>query len=224
MAPTIYIVRHAEGYHNSSYLGENIRDPFLTDKGKGQCEELCKNFPHHDKIEVLMASPMKRTIQTCKYSFQPVVDRLGKIVLAPLAQEASDESMDTGSCTEELVDTFGDLIDTHRVDEVHPYWYRNVGIFSPNPQAQIERARRLRCFLKSRPEKHIVLVSHGSFAHAITGNFTDSGEQTTRMWSNAECRIYTFDEASGDESKLVETQESIDNRPDLAKKDAETSA
>jgi len=224
MAPTLYIVRHAEGYHNSAHRGEDIQDPFLTDKGRGQCEELCKNFPHHDKIELLMASPMKRTIQTCKYSFQPVVDRLGKILLVPLAQEASDESMDTGSKTQELKDAFGDLIDTYRIEEVHPYWYRNIGRFAPDAEAQIERARQLRCFIKDRPEKHVVLVSHGSFAHAITGNFTDEGEQTTRMWSNAECRSYTFDEESGNQALIVETEESKGNRPDLELKDAETSA
>ncbi|GAB7343018.1 hypothetical protein MBLNU457_g1108t1 [Dothideomycetes sp. NU457] len=222
MAPTLHMVRHAEGYHNSAHMGENIKDPFLTDKGKGQCEELCKNFPHHDKIELLMASPMKRTIQTCKYSFQPVVDRLGKILLAPLAQEASDEAMDTGSSTQELKDAFGDLIDTHRADDVFPYWNRNIGKFDTDPRSQMERARQLRCYIMGMQHKHVVLVTHGSFAHAITGNFTAEGEETTRMWNNAECRSYTFDESSGEEARIEETEESKKNRPDLKKQDSGT--
>jgi hypothetical protein len=68
MPPTIHLVRHAEGYHvcrirlwtlnialtedlqNAEEWGEKIHDPFLTDKGKGQCEELCNRFPHHDEV------------------------------------------------------------------------------------------------------------------------------------------------------------------------------
>ncbi|CAD0086351.1 unnamed protein product [Aureobasidium vineae] len=56
MPPTLHLVRHAEGFHNSSWHGEAIHDPLLTEKGEAQCAELCKNFPHHDKIDMLMAS------------------------------------------------------------------------------------------------------------------------------------------------------------------------
>merc|ERR1712072_213969 len=49
MPPTLHIVRHAEGFHNSSKGGEGIHDPLLTEKGQEQCRKLCKDFPHHDK-------------------------------------------------------------------------------------------------------------------------------------------------------------------------------
>lgn len=79
----------------------------------------------------------------------------------------------------------------------------------------MERARQLRCLIMARPEKHIVLVAHGSFNHCLTGNFEPDGTQTTRMWVNAECRSYTFDEASGEAALIVETEESKKNRPEL---------
>lgn len=56
MPPTLHLVRHAEGFHNSAWHGEGIHDPLLTEKGEAQCAELCKNFPYHDKIDMLMAS------------------------------------------------------------------------------------------------------------------------------------------------------------------------
>jgi len=218
MPPTLHIVRHAEGFHNSSKGGEGIHDPLLTEKGQEQCRKLCKDFPHHDKIELLMASPMKRTIQTCKISFAPVVERGQRILLMPLAQESSDEPMDTGSTDEEITKEFGDLVDFHRLKDF-PYWNRNVGQFDTTPEARIERARKLRAEIRARPEKEIALVTHGSFAHSITGNMTMEGEETTRMWQNAECRTFTFNEED-EYAQLIETEESKQRRPDIQKRDS----
>ncbi|RMY49100.1 hypothetical protein D0863_15229 [Hortaea werneckii] len=216
MPPILHLVRHAEGYHNAAWHGEGIHDPFLTEHGQKQCEKLRQEFPDHDKIELLMASPMKRCIQTCRESFKPAVDRLGKILLMPLAQEASTEHMDTGSSAESIKEVFGGLVDIHRLTDVFPYWNYNVGRFSDDPGMQADRARQLRCFIMGRPEKHVVLVAHGSFNHCLTENFDETdGTQTTRMWVNAECRSYRFDESSGDQARIVELEESIKRRPEL---------
>lgn len=218
MPPTIHLVRHAQGHHNVAKGGESIHDPFLTDEGIQQAKDLCKRFTHHDDIDLLMASPMKRTIQTCQNAFEPAVQRGHKILLMPLAQESSDEPMDTGSTQEELQKTFGELIDTQRL-ELFPYWHTNSGRFAVEGDALIERARQLRTVLKARPEKNIAIVSHGSFAHYIVGNVDEDGEQTTRMWSNTECRSYAFADSGNDddEARLIELKESSDSRPDLEK-------
>lgn len=183
MAPTIHLVRHAQGHHNVAKGGEAIHDPFLTDEGIQQAKELCQNFPHHDDIDLLMASPMKRTIQTCQYAFEPAVKRGHKILLMPLAQESSDEPMDTGSSKEEIEKTFGDLVETQRLD-LFPYWHTNKGRFAADGTSLMERAKALRNVLKSRPEKNIGIVSHGLFAHYIVGNVDEDGQQETRMWGS----------------------------------------
>ena len=90
-----------------------------------------------------MANPMKRTIQTCQTSFQPVVDRGQKILLMPLAQESSDAPMDTGASTEELKSMFGDLIDTQRL-ELFPYWFTNPGRSDVDGESLIKRGAMLR--------------------------------------------------------------------------------
>ena len=167
------------------------------------------------QVDLLMASPMKRTIQTCKIAFAPEVERGLRILLMPLAQESSDEPMDTGSSDDEIREVFGDLVDLQRVEQM-PYWNHNVGQFDTTPEARIERARKLRNVLRSRPEKNIVLVTHGSFAHSITGNITLQGDETTRMWENAECRTFQFHGEDGD-AQLRETADSKEKRPDLKK-------
>ena len=101
----------------------------------------------------------------------------------PLAQESSDEPMDTGSSKEEIQKTFGDLVDTERLD-LFPYWHTNQGRFAVDGDSLIERARSLRKVLRSRPEQNIAIVSHGLFAHYIVGNIDEEGKQTTRMWSS----------------------------------------
>ncbi|CAD0086353.1 unnamed protein product [Aureobasidium vineae] len=156
---------------------------------------------------------MKRTIQTCKFSFKPAVDRGLQILLMPLAQESSDEPMDTGSEVSEIKSMFGDLVDEHRIADVYPYWHTNCGRFDTDPATMIDRARMLRLYIRDREEKNVVLVSHGTFAHAITGNFSEEGEQLTRMWENAECRTYTFSDGPG--AEIIETEESKKRRPSL---------
>ena len=162
---------------------------------------------------------MKRTIQTCQLSFQPAVDRGLKILLMPLAQESSDTPMDTGSSEDELKEAFGDLIDTQRI-QLFPYWHTNTGRFGIEPETLIERGSQLRKVLRERPEKNIAIVSHGTFAHFILGNVNAKGEQTTRMWANAECRSYEFMSEDDEDAQLVELQESRDKRPDLEIKDS----
>lgn len=118
--------------------------------------------------------------------------------------------MDTGSKPEVLDEIFGDLVD---LSETTEHWNKNVGIFASNPETMILRASKLRQKIRDRSEKEIVLVSHGVFLHAMAGNYSTDGEQLTRQWENTECRSYTFND--DEEATLVETEESIQNRPDL---------
>ncbi len=89
MAPIIYLVRHAQGYHNLSLENQQIPDPDLTPLGESQCDELCKKFDAHDKITHLVASPIRRTLHTCLRSFAPVVQSGKKVIALPDAQEIS---------------------------------------------------------------------------------------------------------------------------------------
>ncbi|KAL2034281.1 hypothetical protein VTO58DRAFT_104995 [Aureobasidium pullulans] len=54
MPPILHLVRHGEGFHNTAWHGEGICDPLLTPHGKSQCADVCKSFPYHDKLELLM--------------------------------------------------------------------------------------------------------------------------------------------------------------------------
>lgn len=100
-------------------------------------------------------------------------------------------------------------------------WWVHEGEFAFDPPALLERAAKLRRWIKQRPEKEVVLVAHGFFNHYITGEVDEKGEQTTPWWNEAELRTYIFvedgdafvgggNEVNGnDGAPLQETEESL---------------
>ena len=80
MPPKLILVRHAEGEHNAT-KDYHLHDPLLTATGHEQCaklnEHLMKNEPLAKEIEVVICSPMRRTIQTMIGGLKGVLEREG---------------------------------------------------------------------------------------------------------------------------------------------------
>ena len=69
----------------------------MTETGKAQCQDLQNKFPFHQEVELIIASPLRRTVQTAAYTFAPELEkRQIPIVLVPNAQEISSLSCDIG--------------------------------------------------------------------------------------------------------------------------------
>lgn len=51
-----------------------------------------------------------------------------------------------------------------------------IGRYAPQNAALKERARAARRWLKARPEKEIVVVTHGGFLHYFTEDWEDSSQ------------------------------------------------
>lgn len=163
MAPTLYCVRHAQGFHNVTVANHNMHDPLLTPLGEEQCQILQKEFPYSDKIDLIVASPLRRTIQTALFSFGDVIKSKGLTIIAlPEVQETSDLPCDTGSSPEDLQREFeGKPID---FGLVKPGWNSKRLRWAPTSQAITKRAADARQWLMGRPEKNIVVVTHGGFS------------------------------------------------------------
>jgi broad specificity phosphatase PhoE len=160
MAPGVTCVRHAQGYHNLSIANHQMHDPLLTPYGEEQCRNLRKTFPYTDSIDLVVASPIKRTIYTALISFEPVLkNKELKVIALPELQETSDLPCDTGSTPEELAKEFeGKPVD---LSLVNPGWNNKRMKWAPTATAIEKRARDARQWLMARPEKNIVVVSHG---------------------------------------------------------------
>jgi hypothetical protein len=91
----------------------------LTAKGKQQCRTLSAAFPYHKEVDIVFASPLRRTIQTASLSFGPTLAREDvPFVLLPALQEVSDMGSDTGLADtgDELKQMLPELFANDKVD------------------------------------------------------------------------------------------------------------
>jgi broad specificity phosphatase PhoE len=174
----------------------------LTETGKSQCKELREKFPFHGDVELILASPLRRTIQTAAYVFAPELEkRQIPIILVPNAQEISpfacDLGSDAGVVKSEAPTLIADAspswdavnLDTTLVNEswnskvrsfvglspsicAYSELFLQKEIYAPTLSAVRRRAAELRKWIYNRPEKHLALVSHGGFLHYLTEDWT----------------------------------------------------
>ncbi|RAR07985.1 phosphoglycerate mutase family protein [Stemphylium lycopersici] len=220
MPPKIHIVRHAQGEHNAT-RNYGIRDAVLTEKGKEQCRVLSSAFQHHQEIDVVFASPLRRTIQTAALSFGPVLSREEvPFVLLPALQEVSNIGCDVG-----MADTAADLqqilpelfakgeidFNINKIDAsaVIPGWNSKEGYWAYEKLAITKRAAELRNWLYQRPESQILVVTHGAFAHFLTEDWEVEDPMLGTAWKNCEHRAFVFTpDSTGENAHVEETWES----------------
>lgn len=102
-----HIIKKNLGSNKTNWPQRNysIRDAVLTEKGKEQCRTLSSAFKYHEEIDIVFASPLRRTIQTASLSFGPVLARKEvPFVLLPALQEVSNIGCDVG-----IADTADDV-------------------------------------------------------------------------------------------------------------------
>ncbi|ROV90190.1 hypothetical protein VSDG_08805 [Cytospora chrysosperma] len=220
MAITIHLVRHAQGFHNLTEINQQIPDPYLTPLGKEQCATLCSRFMHHDRITHLVASPMRRTLQTCHLSFRPAVESGIKVVAQPLVQEVSMLPCDTGSEPEVLQAEYGAWGDFGLVEKGWNDKTSPGSRWAPAVEALEERARAARVWLRELGRKavadgvadhaDVVVTTHGGFLHFLTQDWDGMDFARGTGWDNTECRSYEFVEPEGDdpEAMIRETESS----------------
>ncbi|KAJ6256232.1 hypothetical protein Dda_9067 [Drechslerella dactyloides] len=220
----VHLVRHAQGQHNVDWQ-HHIRDPVLTPAGHAQCAALAAAFPHHSSINHLLASPLKRTLQTALESFHPLVARLSsdtnwRIRCDPLFQETGEWQCDIGSsvpdlqsflsdCATSAPETYGShpLIDFSPV-LAHPDWPAKHGFYAAANANDRAKAARSYLFENYASTDEIVVVSHGGFLHYLSEDWDSYDDAAGTAWANTEWRSYEMSDVGG-RIKLVETPDSL---------------
>ncbi|KAI9762427.1 MAG: hypothetical protein M4579_000403 [Chaenotheca gracillima] len=211
MPEIIHFVRHAQGHHNVKIANHQMHDPDLTALGEQQCRELAAKFPYMSNINLVVASPLRRTVNTALISFKPQIENKGlKVLGLPDLQEVADLPCDTGTDPDLLKIIFSHKpVDLGLVEEG---WNSNQGKYGCTTEELMARAKRARQWLFARPEKEIVCVTHGSFLHYLTEDWSDANRFRGTGWSNTEFRTFRITNARGDNPFLKETRESEDHR------------
>lgn len=69
----LYLVRHGESANNALPTPQRVSDPNLTDLGQKQARHLSLHYAGFDRIDYVLASPFRRTLQTA----QPLLSAQG---------------------------------------------------------------------------------------------------------------------------------------------------
>lgn len=118
--------------------------------------------------QVLVTSPLRRTLQTTLIGFRPALTRVPPVPTVALAhlQECNDHPCDTGSSKAELeADPELKLFDFSGLSDD---WNGKQGIYAANDAAWTERSRYARRWIRSRPEEVIVVTGHGDMLRWLT--------------------------------------------------------
>ncbi|KAJ9307041.1 hypothetical protein DTO217A2_3461 [Paecilomyces variotii] len=217
MAPILHLVRHAQGEHNKGGDAYLIRDPVLIKSGLDECRMLSEQFPYHSSIDLIVSSPLRRSLYTALEAFKPAIARGVKVVALPELQETSDIACDTGTEVSELAREFsvelgpsGPVVD---LSLLKPGWWVKKGKYAPSSSALIARAKDARQWLRARPEKEIVVVGHGGFFHYLTEDWTGVGDsEHASAWENTEFRTYRFVSDDDENASIIETEKSRADR------------
>ncbi|RDW77145.1 hypothetical protein BP6252_05198 [Coleophoma cylindrospora] len=206
MAPTVILIRHAQALHNVAH-DYTIHDPPLTELGFGpQCDELAQHLqtklPLAQQIDLIVISPMRRTLQTAQQGLGWLIDRGVPVILRPEWQENSAKPCDTGTAIVDMAKEW------HQFDwsTVDPKYPAKTGLYEFSRDGLTRRGVECRKWLRGRPEKVIAVVSHAGFLRCgVSG----------RKYENADFRIFDFDEELGGE--LVEWELTESNGGGLGK-------
>lgn len=145
----------------------------MTPFGEEQCRGLAKDFPYHATLDLVVCSPLRRTIQTALNAFGSDISRgaVPNVIALPELQETSAYVCDTGTDPAELKEEMhGKPVDLGLVQDG---WNSKEGRWSPKSDKLRERARQARLWLRARPEKEIAVVLHGGFLHYLTNDWSD---------------------------------------------------
>lgn len=155
----IYFVRHGETILNAEGIRQGP-EGHLSEKGRMQAAESAKKFPKHKgRPQVMIASPYERTRETAEI----IAKELNmEIEYCDLLVERKNPS--------EIIGRFGGERDVKLiVDRIDKSFHEDNLRYSDeeNFVDLKNRASKLLNYIKSRPEKRMILVTHSIFLKMV---------------------------------------------------------
>lgn len=207
-AKIVHFVRHAEGHHNVAgrknpvfgYMSEELVDAQLTPKGIEQCEALRQKAKSSLRnVELVVTSPLRRTMQTAMYTFPFLKGAIPWIAIEHVREQTGLHPCDRRLSITEHKENFP-FIDFDLVENDSDPLYSLYTLREPAIDVQ-RRGRDFMRWLQSRPEKEIIVVSHAGYLRQLfRGVLHFSNAKDAEEFSNCEMRtiIFNFDEVEED--------------------------
>jgi len=184
MNKTLYCIRHGKALHNelykihgsSTFYDGDYRDTVLTPEGEKQSLDLGNNWIDKKNIELVIVSPLKRTLQTAYNIFKNTgisIIALDFTMEFPLGLHTCNKR----SNLEELKILYPTIDFSNIIENKDVLWKsdREETIGELNL-----RIGELYYYIYTRPEKKIAFVNHSSFIGQMKDNhikYLDNGEE-----------------------------------------------
>lgn len=161
----VYCIRHGTAEHNELFreIGEeaymSIQDSSLTEQGNIESLVLGDSWIQKNNIELVLVSPLTRTIETAKNIFKNTTVKM--FALDDLKEfPGSYEPINHRKNKKELVLAHHPSINFKYLTETDPLWDENE---IETIESLEERVKKTKDFILSRKENEIAIVSHNSF-------------------------------------------------------------
>ena len=201
----IHFVRHAQGFHNVAgetdpvfgYLRDDLEDAVLTELGKQQCHNLHTSLDGQffKNINLILVSPMRRTIETALYSFpNQVKDKR----ITFLANELIREQTGLHPCdrrrTIGLQKNDFPRIDFSKIESDKDPIYKLYTFREPETICA-ERGRKFIEYLFTLDEQEIVVVTHSAWLrHLFKYVLKTNSHITDGRFNNCEMKTFIISE------------------------------
>jgi broad specificity phosphatase PhoE len=181
----VALIRHGQGWHNMAWRGGGLawlgsaflqEDPMLTPIGQQQADRVRERIRAAapveplSKVEVVLCSPLSRTIETATRIFGsgPADAQHPRLVLSPLCAERCLATCDRGLRKAELVRRWPHVSSWEGASELADIWWPADRSWSQE-YSPLDRMRALKEALVARPESTLCVVGHAGIFGVLTG-------------------------------------------------------
>ena len=183
MTKLLYCIRHGTALHNVNFwkMGRkaytDFKDTPLIDKGKIEAIKLGTDWKNLFNVELVLVSPLSRTLDTAKYVFQnyddvPII-ALDELMEHPQAEELCNQRFDKT----ELVNRYPNIDFSNISDNPKIYWSDKL-VHEKELVNLDNRINIFKEFVRKRPEKTIAIVSHSSLlGHMMHNKIRDENNE-----------------------------------------------
>ena len=171
MRKYLFAIRHGEATHNvlfkevgmSTFFDENYYDTELTDKGFNQAQELGNKWTDKNKMDLVIVSPLSRTLQTAVNIFK---NMNVKIIALDCLKEYPQglHTCNKRKNKSDLINLFP-TIDFTNLDSNEDLMWSNTE--SETIDELLQRMNKMYDFIEQTDYKNIALVGHNSFISMI---------------------------------------------------------
>jgi broad specificity phosphatase PhoE len=193
MSKILHLVRHGHSLHNELFHKIGVQafripltiDSPLTQEGHLQSIELGQSWQNKKKIELVLVSPLTRTLETCMNIF-------GDTEIPIISQEflreypIGEDTCNKRSSLSLLKNRFPKIEFQLDVDQ-DTLWEED---YRENMIELEQRLEKMITYLQKRPEKNIAIVGHSSFFGQFKDNhigYIENGDEELKH-----CYPYEF--------------------------------